>query len=35
MPLARGDKLGPCEIVGLIGKGGMAEVYKPTETREE
>ena len=26
MPLTPGDKLGPYEIVALIGKGGMGEV---------
>ena len=25
MPLVKGDKLGPYEIVELIGKGGMGE----------
>jgi len=28
-----GDKLGPYEIAGLIGKGGMGEVYRGTDTR--
>jgi serine/threonine protein kinase len=28
MPLARGDKLGSYEILELIGKGGMGEVYR-------
>src|SRR5512143_1666895 len=28
MPLAAGDKLGPYEIISLIGKGGMGEVYR-------
>jgi serine/threonine protein kinase len=27
MRLSSGDKLGPYEIRGLIGKGGMGEVY--------
>lgn len=26
MPLSAGDKLGPYEILALVGKGGMGEV---------
>src|SRR5690348_12116148 len=33
MPLTAGDKLGPYEIAGPIGKGGMGEVYRATDTR--
>ena len=33
MQLSVGDKLGPYEITGLIGKGGMGEVYSGTDTR--
>ena len=28
MPLTAGDKLEPYEILALIGKGGMGEVYR-------
>ncbi len=33
MPLARGARLGPYEISGLIGAGGMGEVYRARDTR--
>ena len=33
MPLARGSRLGPYEIVAPIGEGGMGEVYKARDTR--
>ena len=33
MPLASGTKLGPYEIVGAIGAGGMGEVYRARDTR--
>ncbi|HXP85520.1 MAG TPA: hypothetical protein VN841_12410 [Bryobacteraceae bacterium] len=32
MPLSPGDKLGPYEIVALIGKGRMGEVYRAHDT---
>jgi Tol biopolymer transport system component/predicted Ser/Thr protein kinase len=33
MPLPVGDKLGPYEVLALIGKGGMGEVYRARDTR--
>jgi serine/threonine protein kinase len=33
LSLARGTRLGPYEVLGLIGAGGMGEVYRARDTR--
>ena len=33
MPFSPGDKLGPYEILALIGKGGIGEVYRAHHSR--
>ena len=33
MALTPGRRLGPCEILSAFGAGGMAEVYRTTNTK--
>ena len=33
MPLTAGTRLGPYEIVSLVGAGGMGEVYRARDSR--
>ena len=35
VPLTSGQRLGPYEVLGLIGAGGMGEVYRARDTRLE
>ena len=33
MPVAAGERLGLCEILALIGAGGMGEVFRARDAR--
>ena len=33
MALSEGTKIGPYEVIGLIGQGGMGEVWRATDTK--
>jgi serine/threonine protein kinase len=33
MPLSAGSRLGPYEVLGLLGAGGMGEVYRTHDSR--